>query len=66
MNASAEEYRQVRVTHRASADGETIGVHVFSAADGDRPHEGEAFLIDAIAVTEGTGAAGRPSAECDL
>jgi hypothetical protein len=55
----------VRVTHRASADGETVGVHMFGAGAG--VSKGEAFLVDAIVVTEGAGPdAGRPTAECEL
>ena len=50
VRASANEYREVRVTHRAAADGEKIGVHVFRAGQG--VSEGEAFFVDAIALTQ--------------
>jgi serine/threonine protein kinase len=62
---SAGEYREVRVTHRATASDETIGVHVFRAGRGMT--EGEAFLVDAISLTEGAGTdpAG-PAPECDV
>jgi serine/threonine protein kinase len=67
VTASAGEYRQVRVTHRASADGDTVGVHVFRAAAGAGAGEGEAFLVDAIVMTEGAGAdPGRSAAACDV
>jgi serine/threonine protein kinase len=64
VKMSADEYREVRVTHRATADGETIGVHVFRAGRGVT--EGEAFLVDAITLAEraGTDPAG-PAPECD-
>jgi hypothetical protein len=65
VKASAGEYRQVRVSHRASADGETIGVHVFRG--GPTVREGEAFLVDAITLAEDAGpGAGRSSPECDV
>ena len=51
VKASADEYREVRVSHRATAGGQTIGVHVFRIGAGVA--EGEAFLVDAIALTEG-------------
>jgi hypothetical protein len=65
VRMSAGEYREVRVTHRAIASGETIGVHVFRAGRG--VSEGEAFLVDAITLTEraGTDPAG-PAPECDV
>jgi hypothetical protein len=63
VRASAQGYRAVRVTHPAEASGRTIGVHVFRAGGG--VSEGEAFLVDAIALTEGGGGnAGTRSAEC--
>jgi serine/threonine protein kinase len=63
VRASAEEYREVRVTHLAEASGRTIGVHVFRTGGG--VSEGEAFLVDAIALTEGGGGdAGASSADC--
>jgi hypothetical protein len=65
--ASAGEYRQVRVAYRAEVDGETIGVHVYRAGPGVT--EGESFLVDAITITEdrGGGSDGGPvSAECDV
>jgi serine/threonine protein kinase len=61
VEASADEYREVRVTHRASASGRTIGVHIFpEVAD---VQEGETFLVDAISLTEDAGgrSAGRPT-----
>ena len=63
VRLSTDEYRELRVTHRAAANGKTIGVHVFRA--GQDVSEGEAFLVDAIAITE-SDAAGRKnrSAEC--
>jgi serine/threonine protein kinase len=63
VRASAKEYREVRVTHPAEASGRTIGVHIFRTGGG--VSEGEAFLVDAIALTEGGGgSAGTSSAEC--
>jgi serine/threonine protein kinase len=63
VRLAAGEYRELRVTHRATASGESIGVHVFRAGRG----EGEAFLVDAITLTEGAGTdpAG-PAPECDV
>jgi hypothetical protein len=63
VRASADEYREVRVTHRAVDSGRSIGVHVFRAGRG--VSEGEAFLVDAIALTEGTGESSRRNPECD-
>ena len=64
VRASADEYREVRVTHRASAGGKGIGVHVFRA--GQDVSEGESFLVDAIALTQGaSGRSTSRSAECD-
>jgi hypothetical protein len=61
---SAGEYKEVRVTHRATADGETIGVHVFRAGRG--VSQGEAFLVDAITLSERAGTdPGGPAPECD-
>jgi hypothetical protein len=64
VTASAGEYRQVRVTHRADESGKTIGVHVFRAGPG--VSEGEAFLVDGIVLTEGGAAAAKGAAECDV
>ena len=55
IRVSADEYRELRVTHRAEAGGKTIGVHVFRAGPGV---DDEAFLVDAIAVTESAGGRG--------
>jgi serine/threonine-protein kinase len=63
VTASAGEYQQVRVSHRAAESGKSIGVHVFRAGAG--MSEGEAFLVDGIALTEGGGAAAQSAAECD-
>ena len=51
VKASADGYREVQVTHRASAGGKAIGVHVFRSGPGVA--EGEAFLVDAISLTQG-------------
>ena len=53
VRATSDEYREVRVTHRATADGEPIGVHVFRGGQG--VSEGEAFFVDAIALTQSAG-----------
>ena len=64
VTASADEYREVRVTHRASAGGKGIGVHVFRAGQG--VSEGESFLVDAIAITESaSGSSTGRSEECN-
>ena len=64
VRMSADEYREVRVTHRATASDETIGVHVFRAGGG--VSEGEAFLVDAITLAERPGTdPGGPAPECD-
>jgi serine/threonine protein kinase len=63
VTASAGEYRQIRVTHRAAANGKTIGVHVFRAGAG--VSEGEAFLVDGIVLTQDGAAAAQRAAECD-
>ena len=65
VNATTSEYRELRVTHRAEADGEMIGVHVFRA--GSDMSQGEFFLVDAIAITESAaGAPGASISECDV
>jgi serine/threonine protein kinase len=62
---SAGEYKEVRVTHRATASGESIGVHVFRAGRG--VSEGEAFLVDAITLSERAGTDASGSApDCDV
>jgi hypothetical protein len=64
VRASADEFRQVRVTHRAAADGKTIGVHVYP--EGSGVEAGDAFLADAITLTEGGGGEGSgQSEECE-
>ena len=64
VEASADEYREVRVTHRAAADGKPIGVHVFRA--GEDVSEGESFLVDAISITESaSGEKSKSTDECD-
>jgi serine/threonine protein kinase len=64
ITASADEYRELRVTHRATESGKTIGVHIFPAVPA--VDKGESFLVDAIALTEGSAGEGdgRP-ADCD-
>jgi serine/threonine-protein kinase len=49
VTASANEWREVSVTHQAEASGMRIDVHVFRVG-GDG--EGEEFLADAITLTE--------------
>ncbi|MEA2218109.1 MAG: hypothetical protein QOJ35_735 [Solirubrobacteraceae bacterium] len=56
VTAVAGEYRQVRVSHVAKADGSTIDVYVFRQSSGLR--SGESFLVDAITLTAGSGAQG--------
>lgn len=64
VRASASEYREVRVTHRASAEDLSIGVHVYP--EGSDVDEGEAFLVDAITLTqEARGQASGQQAECE-
>jgi serine/threonine protein kinase len=63
VEASAAEYREVRVSHRATASGKTIGVHVFPAVSG--VEQGESFLADAIAITEGGDGSGGQPTSCD-
>jgi Protein kinase domain len=63
VRASAQEYREVHVRYRAATSGRSIGVHVFRAGSGMR--RGEAFLVDAITITEGAGNSTGRSAECD-
>jgi Protein kinase domain len=63
VRASAEEYREVRVRYRAATSGRSIGVHVFRAGGGTT--KGEAFLVDAIVITEGSGNSTGRSPECD-
>lgn len=53
ITLSSGEYRELRVTYTATASSNTIGVHVFRDAPGVQG--GEAFLVDAISVTEVTG-----------
>ena len=62
VTASADEYQELRVTHRAAESGKTIGVHIFPEVS--TVEEGEAFLVDAITLTEGAGGEGdgRPAA----
>jgi serine/threonine protein kinase len=61
--ASADEYRELRVSHRATASGETIGVHVFPAVSD--VEQGDSFFADAIAITEeGDASSGQPTS-CD-
>jgi serine/threonine-protein kinase len=64
VEAVAGEYRKVTVVHRAEASGKRIGVHVFRSGRG--VGEGEAFLVDAITLTEGAdeGAGGGRQPEC--
>ncbi len=49
--ASASEYRKVRVAYVAKASHHRIGAHVFRYPPG--VHEREAFLVDAIAIRPG-------------
>jgi Protein kinase domain len=56
LTATAGEYQQVQVTHRAAKSGMRIDVHVFQLGDG--ASEGDAFLADAITLTEGDTAGG--------
>jgi hypothetical protein len=63
VTASSSEYRELRVMHRASTTDSRIGVHVFRL--GSDASEGEAFLVDAITLTEGGGDGGPAGAECD-
>jgi serine/threonine protein kinase len=63
VRASAQEYREVSVRYRAATSGRSIGVHVFRA--GGRMRRGEAFLVDAITITEGAGNSTGRSPECD-
>jgi hypothetical protein len=64
VRASASEYRQIVVTHRAEESGKTIGVHVFRQGGGVSADE--AFLVDAITVTPGPAPGDAPSPECPL
>jgi hypothetical protein len=54
VTAVAGEYRQVRVTHVAEADGSQIDVYVFRQSPDLK--DGESFLVDAITMNEGSGA----------
>jgi serine/threonine protein kinase len=63
VEASADEYRRVEVSHRATASGKTIGVHVFPALSG--VEQGGSFLTDAIAITESGDAGGGQPTSCD-
>jgi serine/threonine protein kinase len=63
VRASAQEYREVQVRYRAATTGRSIGVHVFRAGGGMA--KGEAFLVDAVVITEGAGNSTGRSPECD-
>jgi serine/threonine protein kinase len=64
ITASADEYRELRVTHRATRSGKTIGVHIFPEVS--TVDKSESFLVDAITLTEGSAGEGdgRP-ADCE-
>ena len=64
VRATASEYRQVVVTHRAVESGKAIGVHVFR--QGDSVREDDAFLVDALTVVPAPAPApaGEKSPEC--
>jgi len=53
VTAAAGAYRQVRVSHVAEGDGNTIDVFVFR--ESTELEQDEAFLVDAITLTEGSG-----------
>ncbi len=50
VTATAAEYRPVRVRHIADGDGNRVDVHLFRGARDTG--EGDAFLVDAITMTE--------------
>ena len=62
VRATASEYRQVVVTHRAEESGKAIGVHVFR--QGDSVREDDAFIVDALTVVPAPAPAGEKSPEC--